>query len=276
MNTETPEEILQLLLQHSKSAFSDTEQHPIEEIFSSVINLFLGKSKGFEPADTGYHSLNHTLQAALCYTRLITGRMRVLTQPKITYEGYVTGLTAILFHDTGYIKTKGDIESTGAKYALIHENRSIETACYFLRIHKWPKPGMERVIRLIQSTSLKVNFSDISYTSEEERILGQAVCSADLVAQFSDPDYEEKLAELYQEMKTTFIHQGIPPNKHPVPSYEALLKGTPAFVENCIATRLEKEAESIWKYLADPETGYHHEREQIEQNLKKIRKRYAR
>ena len=38
------------------------------------------------------------------------------------------GMLAILMHDTGYLKKRGDNEGTGAKYTLTHVDRSIQFA----------------------------------------------------------------------------------------------------------------------------------------------------
>jgi len=50
-------------------------------------------------------------------------------------EIFICGLIAALFHDSGYIKERGDISGRGGKYTFRHEERSINNARVYLSKH---------------------------------------------------------------------------------------------------------------------------------------------
>src|SRR5205085_10726315 len=85
-----------------------------------------------QPIDARYHDLEHTMQGTLCFARLLQGYHGTGVDPQLR-EGMVQlGLVAILLHDTGYLKTRDDKEGTGAKYTLVHVNRSCDFAAKLL------------------------------------------------------------------------------------------------------------------------------------------------
>jgi len=88
--------------------------------------------------DAHYHDLEHTLQGVLCMARLLRRRAALNLSPAIPQRTFELGMLAILTHDTGYLKKLGDSGGTGAKYTLIHVDRSIEFAGEFMRSQSVP------------------------------------------------------------------------------------------------------------------------------------------
>ena len=87
-----------------------------------------GNYLDYQAIDAHYHDLEHTLQGILCMARLLRGRQAQGQEPKLTQRMFELGMLAILLHDTGYLKKRGDNEGTGAKYTLTHVDRSIQFA----------------------------------------------------------------------------------------------------------------------------------------------------
>src|ERR1700691_5710803 len=100
----------------------------IPMIFQWAVAWFGGKYRDYQPIDAHYHDLEHTLQGVLCMARLLRGRHAQGQEPRLTQRLFELGMLAILMHDTGYLKKRGDADGTGAKYTLTHVDRSIEFA----------------------------------------------------------------------------------------------------------------------------------------------------
>src|SRR5690606_10931 len=99
------------------------------------------------------------------------------------------GLLAILMHDTGYLKRRDDTGGTGAKYTLIHVERSMEFAAELLRENHFTDSEINAVQNMIRCTGVNVNLAAIPFQSEEERIAGFALGTADLLGQMAAKDY---------------------------------------------------------------------------------------
>jgi len=98
----------------------------IRKIFEDMVKLFTGKYKSFKRCNTEYHDLKHTTDVFLAITRLVHGY--IIAGKTIDEKDIEKALISALMHDTGYIQNELDDEGTGAKYASVHVERSIETA----------------------------------------------------------------------------------------------------------------------------------------------------
>jgi len=270
LDTEQPDTICDLVTRFYRAAFPETDTFFIKASIDYVVAMFDGKSTGFQPMDTQYHDLEHTLQATLCFVRLIITRHQAGIAPQITATDFETGFIATLLHDIGYLKQQGDDKGTGAKYTLIHELRSAEHARLFLRQKNWPKDRIVAVEHLILSTGPRSSIQDIPFASERERMLGQAVCTADFVSQMSDPRYVEKLPRLYQEFKEYYEYENIPVEQRPFATYQDLLQKTPLFWREFVQQRMNKECDCLWEFLRDPATGINPYIDRIEKNIQII------
>lgn len=179
---------------------------PSEELkraYEQTRRLFEGEFSGYRACNSEYHDLRHTLDVVLATARLADGYN--LRRPPLPEVLVLDLLRASFLHDTGYIQEQWDTEGTGAKYARQHEQRSIE----FLKRHHAafaiPAAELDCIIRLIQSTDLKMAFSEIPFASPQEQSAGAILGTADLIGQMGDREYLEKLLFLYYEFKEAGI-----------------------------------------------------------------------
>jgi len=247
----------------------------IERVFNDVIDLFNGKMEGFQVCDVKYHDLSHTVQTIPPFIEIIDGWNKANHSFKISKDSFDLGIIAVLLHDTGYIKAADDYEGTGAKYTFVHIQRSVAFAGSYLSRIGLQKHQIVSVQNAIRCTGVKVNLDDVQFTSEEERIVGYALGTADLLGQMSAPDYVEKLPILYREYKEAYNFFGMERLKSMgvfiFDSEEQLIKNTPAFFENVVLPCFEGMG-SVFNYLT-----YHYNTSEIrylckiQKNLDKIK-----
>jgi hypothetical protein len=256
--------------------FGPQDDGYIDEYMGATEDLFAGRQPEFQAMDTAYHDITHTLQATLCLVELLHNRHFTDATPKIGAEDFKRALIAVLFHDIGYLKTTSDTQGSGAKYTHLHEKRSCSFARAFLLQRGWPSDDIQVVESLISATGPSADVMQVKFRSEIERVLGQAVCTADYIGQMSDPHYPEKLAVLFSEFKESYQYQHIPESEWLFASYEDLLKSTPAFWGTFVQHKMVVECADLWKYLEHSVTGENSYMESIEQNLATIERQIAR
>src|ERR1039457_418982 len=144
-------------------------------VFGWAKECFTGHYKDYQAIDAPYHDLEHTLQGTLCMARLLRGRHRAGAQPQIAERFFQLGIIAILLHDTGYLKKRGDTGGTGAKYTVTHVARSTEFAAEFLREKGFSPGDIKAVQNMISCTGVDSLLSDIPFQSEPEKMLGHAL-----------------------------------------------------------------------------------------------------
>jgi hypothetical protein len=255
--------------------FGQGDNRYIDEFVDDVERLFSGDYPGYQAMDTAYHDITHTLQATLCLVELIFQRHETNVQPRIGPDDFRCALVAVLFHDIGFLKETGDLEGTGAKYTHLHEQRSCDFARALLERRGWATHDIQVVENLISSTGPRVNVAEIRFRSDIERLLGQAVCTGDYIGQISDPRYPDRLEPLFNEFAESYRYQRIPAAEWPFKSYEALLRGTPAFWDIFVQRKLNQECAGIWRHLEHPVTGDNRYIASVERNLATIRERIA-
>ena len=109
-------------------AFGGADMGNVEDAWTVLELAFSGKHPNFEAIDAPYHDLEHTLRACICYVDLAIKSHKTPAFSPLPLPIAELGFIAILFHDTGYLKSKGDVEGNGAKYAFNHVERSQEFA----------------------------------------------------------------------------------------------------------------------------------------------------
>jgi hypothetical protein len=247
----------------------------IDEYMDIVEELFAGRHSDYQANDTAYHDITHTLQVTLCLVELINRRHRSDATPRISADDFRRAVVAALFHDIGYLKTAGDSEGSGAKYTHLHEQRSCDFARLLLQRRGWRKDDIRFVESLIGSTGPRVDLTRFEYRSETERLLGQAVCTADYIGQMSDPEYPDRLENLFDEFAESYRHQRIPQSEWPFRSYEALLRSTPDFWNTFVKRKLDVECAGLWRHFDRPAASPTPYVESVERNLATIRERIA-
>lgn len=252
-------------------AYPGADSFYIARLVTDVKEMFAGHFENLQAIDTHYHDIEHTLQAALCFTRLVVQRCLHEALPRIGAEDFKLGLVAVLLHDTGYLKAESDREGTGAKYTRIHEQRSCQYAAQYLQQFGWKAERIGAVQNMIRCTGPYADISAIAFTTQVERILGQAVCTADYIGQMSDPKYVDKLSHLFEEFEESDDFNGIPRKERLFSSAGELLGKTPDFWEKIVQPRMHVECNNLWKYLRldDNSNPYI---ESVEANIAKVRR----
>jgi hypothetical protein len=271
----SPAEIRGLIKERHAYLFGATDGRYIDGFMDAVTDLFYGRYPQYQAMDTAYHDITHTLQATLCLVELIVRRHESSATPRLTANDFRRALIAVLFHDIGFLKEAGDLEGTGAKYTHLHEQRSCHFARAFLESSHWAEDDIRVVENLIGSTGPRVKVTEIDFRSDIERLLGQAVCTGDYIGQISDPRYPDRLESLFHEFEESYRYQKIPAAEWPFKSYEALLRGTPAFWDIFVQRKLDEECAGIWRHLRHPVTGNNPYMVSVERNLATIRDRIA-
>lgn len=269
----SPENAFKEIKTISRDLFLSEDLPLTDRFFETIIDLFKGNYDGFQACDTSYHDLDHSLEVTLTQAKIISGWNKSQT-PAVSKDFFDLGIMAALLHDIGYIKKAGDDQGTGAKYTFCHVGHSAEFACKLLKDINMDEAHKSAVENMIWHTCTKAYRGKIEYSSEEEKLVANALGTADLVGQMASPNYVGKLRYLYQEFEEAYQYEGIDnllEKKHIIfESEEQLIKATPNFYYMFVKPALSSMGE-MYKYIA-----YHypdnvnHEIEQIEENMKKI------
>jgi len=233
--------------------FPEADDAFVPQVFQWMGDCFQGRYQDYQPIDARYHDLEHTMQGTLCLMRLLHGRHRAQASPPLTRRMFELALLAILLHDTGYLKRRGDTDGTGAKYTLIHVNRSVEFAKELLAEKGYPAEDIATVQHMIRCTGVNVDLSTIPFQSELVRLTGFALGSADLLGQMAAADYVEKLPVLYSEFEESArFNAGKTTAAGAFASAEDLIRKTPLFWEKYVVPKIEKDFLGQYHFLADP------------------------
>lgn len=209
-----------------------------KEAFGDVEQLFFGNYPGYKASNTKYHDFEHTCSVILADLRLIYGAMA----EGHTYSALdmTKGLLAALFHDVGLIQTRDDVNGTGAKYTVGHEERSI----LFMRQNlkgKLSEVDTDDIADCIRCTCLAMAPKKIAFRTENMRMMGFFLGSADLLAQIADRYYLEKLLLLFEEFKEAKL-----------PGYDTpldLLAKTRAFYQDVARKRMDEDLEGVDRFM---------------------------
>lgn len=249
----------------------------VSQVFGWATEVFGGGLADYQPIDARYHDFEHTLQGTLCMARLLHGRHLAAAQPPLTQRLFELGIAAILLHDTGYLKRRDDTTGTGAKYTVTHVSRSVEFAEVLLA-GKGFRPGeIHTVQSMIRCTGLDAALAQIPFQSAAERMAGHALGTADLLGQMAADDYVDKLPVLYEEFAEA--KRFTPHQTHFVDTFtsaEDLLQKTPAFWDNYVRSKLDREFSGLYRFLNQPfPTGANWYVDRIEQNIQRLRRQLA-
>lgn len=233
----------------------------VRNAFGDVLRLFAGYYPGYRRCNTLYHDLNHTTDCLLVMARLIHGgHVRGIPWPE---KDLSLGLISALMHDTGYIQTVEDNTGTGAKYTLVHIDRSIEFMETYFKNNNYSREDFLVCRNFLKCTGFEVKIAKIQFKTWQHEIMGKFLGIADLIGQMSDKNYLGKLPFLYHE----FAEGGVPGYK----SELDLFKQTSHFWE-VVQKRFVRDLGGVDEYLRDHFRVYwgidkHLYHEAIEQNL---------
>lgn len=254
--------------------FPDAGRDFVPQIFRWARNCFSGKYADYQAIDARYHDFEHTLQVTLCMARMLHGRHFANAQPVLPRRMAELGLLAILLHDTGYLKKRGDAEGTGAKYTVTHVARSAEFAAQLLGEKGFSGTEVASVQNMICCTGVDAMLKVIPFQGELEKITGSILAAADLVGQMAADDYIEKLPELYEEFDEAARH--VPPKSSFVSMFSSardLLRKTPDFWDKYVKPKLDRDFGGPQRYLSQPyPDGPNSYMDKIEANMQRLRK----
>ncbi len=277
IDTREPRQIEAEVQKAYLAMFPKGDREYIPKIFQWAVAWFAGKYLDYQPIDAHYHDLEHTLQGVLCMARLLRGRQAQGQQPLLTQRMFELGMLAILMHDTGYLKTRGDTEGTGAKYTLTHVDRSIEFAGELMTSHDFPVEEILAVQNMIRCTGVNVKLEAIRFQNDLERIVGFSLGTADLLGQMAAPDYVDKLPILYLEFaEAANYNEGKMKAGGFFSSAEDLMQKTPMFWEKYVQSKINREFLGLYRFLNEPyPDGPNAYVDLIEANVARIRRELA-
>lgn len=249
----------------------------VAQAFEWFVDCFAGRYRDYQAVDMAYHDREHTMQGTLCYVRLMHGRFRAGVEPKVPRHLFELGLMGILLHDSGYLKRNSDNGGTGAKYTVVHVDRSCEFARVLLTDKGFSDSDIEKVQRMIRCTGVNVDLNAIPFESTLERIVGLAIATGDLLGQMSAADYVERLSDLYHEFNESWEYFGERAKSLHYDSLDQLLEKTPGFWEGYVKHKIEDDCLGLYKFLSQPyPDGPNEYLARIEANIDRVREINAR
>ncbi|MCC6347649.1 MAG: hypothetical protein IT388_10725 [Nitrospirales bacterium] len=211
----------------------------LDGVFRDTVRLFRGRYPGYRACTTEYHNLKHTTDVLIALVRIMHGAS--LRKAPLSEEGILLGLMSALLHDSGYIQAADDREGTGAKYTLVHVERSIGFVEAYCARKRYPEGYAEKCASIIRCTNLDTPVRGIPFLSEEVETIGRMLGAADLVGQMADRVYLEKLLFLYYEFREGLLKG--------YSSERDLLQQTLTFYEHT-KSRLAGDLGGIHRYLS--------------------------
>ena len=277
VDTKDPKAVEKEVQSTYRLMFPEAHAGFVPRAFSWFKDSFEGRQSDYQPNDAKYHDMEHTLQGTLCMVRLLKGRHEAGVMPRLDQRMFELGLLAILLHDTGYLKRRGDTKGTGAKYTITHVTRSAEFASRILKEKGLKDSEIKSVQNMIRCTGVDAALDMIPFGSDEERVVGFALGTADLLGQMAAEDYVEKLPVLFSEFAEAAEYSHDQASLVAMfSSAEDLMRKTPMFWENYVKPKLDDEFLMLHEFLRDPHPNGENEYEdRIEENMERLRGRLA-
>ena len=243
----------------------------LTRLFGDIDALFGGRHPDYLPIDLRYHNLRHTLMATVCMSDLLEGRRSADGGEMLKERDFELAIAGVLLHDTGYLKLKSDTEGTGAKYTYCHILRSCAFAASYLPLLGANDNEVENVLSAINCTGPNSEIGRLVFRSHVSRVVGCALATSDYIGQLCDPQYPDKLGELYREFCESDDYVNVPQERRVFRSANDLICRTPGFWTHFVKPKLEKDFQSVYRFLARPvlsdQNGY---LEAVEANFAKI------
>jgi len=254
VDVSNPEIVCSAVMAILRKRYRGIDFAPVERLFVDFARLYRGEFPGFFACDTHYHDMQHVLDVTLATVRLIDGYDA--SQPRgerLGGELAMVGVAVALFHDSGYIRRKGDSRHQyGAEYTKIHVTRSARFLANYL-----PTVGFDAVAglaaKLVHYTGYEFDPRGMHLPDPKQRQLGALIGSADVMAQMADRAYLEKCRDrLFREfelggMTRTRDADGVERVRYASPA--DLLRQTPEFIRHTLNDRLDKLFGSVYYYF---------------------------
>lgn len=248
----------------------------LRRMFEDIENLFVGRHPDYAAIDLRYHDLEHTLQATVCLVLLLEGRHAAGVEPRVDHHQFELAVSAVLLHDSGYLRLRSDNVGTGAKYTFCHVLRSCAFTASYLPVLGANEVEVEAVLGAINCTGPTKEISRLHFRDPVERVIGCALATADYLGQMAASDYPDELEILFHEFQESddFIH--LPASRRAFKSAQELIERTPTFWQKFVLRKLESDFQAVYRFLARPYPhGPNPYLEAVEQNMLIIRNRAA-
>ncbi len=247
----------------------------LQRLFADVEALFAGRRPGFAAIDLKYHNLRHTLMATVCMALLLEGHHEA-SGGGLKSRDFELAIAGVLLHDSGYVKARTDTDGTGAKYTSCHIQRSCEFAEAYLAEIGATQAEIEDVLCAIHCTGPASEISRLHFRDPAGRTVGCSLATADYMAQLADPQYPDKLGELFAEFRECDDFANVPLEKRAFKSEEDMVCRTPGFWTNFVKPKLETDFQAVYRYLERPlNSGRNDYIEAVQENLARIDRRIA-
>jgi hypothetical protein len=247
---DSPSSVSDFVTSKYKAVYPGANDAWLRRVFVDFEALFTGKTGSYAPIDLKYHNLRHTLMATVCMAMILEGHHEAVGT--LGPRDFELAIAAVLLHDSGYLKLKGDLEGTGAKYTYCHILRSAAFAASYLPQTGVNEQEVDYVMSAINCTGPNSDISRLRFREPVGRIIGCALATADYLGQLSDPHYPEKLGFLYEEFHESDEYANVPPERRAFKSAQDLINRTPSFWLKFVKPKLERDFESAFRYLERP------------------------
>lgn len=276
VETKDPAAVAAFVTEKFSAMFPGTRPTWLKRLFRDIEDLFTGRHPDYAPCDVRYHDLEHTLQATVCLTLILEGRIIADVEPKLNARQFQLAMAAVLLHDAGYLRVRSDNNGTGAKYTYCHVLRSCAFAASYLPTLGANDYEVEAVLGAINCTGPTKQVSRLYFREPVERIVGCALATADYLGQMAAADYPDELEILYDEFKESDDYIHLPESRRPFKSAADLISKTPMFWKKWVLPKLEADYQAMYRFLARPyPQGPNPYLNAVEKNIAKVERRFA-
>jgi hypothetical protein len=254
-----------------REAFGDVHSALCNDLIKFSLELFHGNTPLFQACDTAFHDFDHTMQATAAVADLLEAHRHNPVLAALTQRDWELAIAAIVFHDTGYLKRRGDVAGSGAKYSSIHVGRSCFHAWDLLPGFGFTNDDLRKIQNAICATGLYVRMEQIPFRDPREWLIGAFIATGDMLGQMAAEDYPERLAGLYLEFREATAFSRL--DETGIAMYRSLLdllNGTEKFYHGYVTPMLEQEWKGVYRVLDDFH-GNNRYIERIRKNLARIK-----
>ncbi len=275
VQVSSPAAVREAVLELYSDTWPGAPLEPLLRALGDFEQLFTGKLPGYMGVDTVYHDLQHSQDVVLAMARLMAGYEKSHPDgPRIGAERALMGMVTALFHDAGYIRETSETDiPNGAMFTRNHVTRSARYLAKYLPtadLAGW----VPVATRIVHFTGYEVPLDLLRVADARDRLVGQLLGTADMLAQMADRCYLEKCRDrLYAEfvLGDVAVHPGADGLQVLYGSGLDLLRQTPQFISSTIENRLGKAFDHAYRHVEPLYGGANPYMNAIRQNVEYLR-----
>ena len=165
LDTSSNSSMLAEISETARMVAADFDLNQFNFVYDDIAAIYQGHCPGYKACNTNYHDLNHVLQVTLATASIAHGT-HITGWPLDRYDLMLLLVLAML-HDTGYIQSSFDEQGTGAKYTLVHVDRSIDFANHYLPRIGFDRDAVQAAAVIIKATDISVRIDEIPFLREK-------------------------------------------------------------------------------------------------------------